>query len=109
MKNSRSNSASDITKTCETENYDAGDRKEMISTIKLRPGQIPNFKFSGFCQEVLRKISNLPAQFSDDEDELQINWLPDPCFVHLDSMNYQTPKISFLPNKPITLFKHLKQ
>lgn len=110
MKNSRSNSASDFTKTCETENYETTDRKEMISTIRLKQGQTPNFKYAGFSKAILSKMQNLPPKFqiSDDEEEINVNWLPDPCFVHLDSMNYPTPKFSFSPKKPIITLRSSK-
>jgi hypothetical protein len=102
MKNSRNNSGSDFTKTCETEQYDTTDRRDFQNTVYYKPGVLPSFKHDGFIQKILQNSNSRPlnTNSSDEEDVMCKNWLPEPCFVHFDSMDYPTPKISFLPNKP---------
>ena len=76
MKNSISYNISYDIKTSETENYDSNYLKDMISTIKFKfkSVQMPNFKFSGYCHDALRKIKNFASEFSCDENQLNIKW-----------------------------------
>jgi hypothetical protein len=44
-----------------------------------------------------QKLKDMIIEVEEDHTH---NWLPDPAFVHGDSMNIQTPRISFSPSKP---------
>ena len=38
------------------------------------------------------------------EEECSHHWVPEPAFVHQNSMDFQTPRVSFTPTKPIRRF-----
>jgi hypothetical protein len=53
--------------------------------------------FSGYREEQAEIVCVMMREM---DEECYHNWLPNPAFVHPESMNFATPKNAFSPSKP---------
>jgi transposase InsO family protein len=113
---------SESRQTCYTDDSEAIESRQsiLLQTKQVSSLLVPAFRNKEVLNKagILLKIEidegsneTLSEDFKDEEEmfrelirevneEYSHQWLPNPCFVHPESMDFSTPKRAFSPNKP---------